>query len=207
MSQRGSLKLRLEVPIDHIKRKLSKVGFLKSNKSYPRFIWLHHNHDQIIHLYNAVFRGFLNYYSFAHNYNRLVSILSLYLKQSCAKLLATKFNLGTMKKTYVKFGNLLESPKKIKFLKPSYKISLKFNSKANPNIAALYGSKSIASLEGLKCSVCGSDYRVEMHHIRAMKDLNPKISYIDRLMVKAYRKQIPLCRSCHIAKHKGIESS
>lgn len=207
VSQRGSLKLRLEVPIDRIKSKLTEAGFLKSGKSHPRFVWLHHNHDQIIHLYNAVFRGYINYYSFAHNYHRLVSILSLYLKQSCAKLLATKFNLGTMKKAYDKFGSQLESPNKIKFLKPSYKITLKFNVKANPIIASLYGSKSIASLESLKCSICGSDYRVEMHHVRAMKDLNPKLSYIDRLMVKANRKQIPLCRPCHMAKHKGIELS
>jgi len=209
ISQRGSLKLRLEVPINRVLDKLTNVGFIKSGKSHPRFIWLHHNHDQIIYLYNAVFRGFINYYSFAHNYDRLVSILYLYLKQSCVKLLATKFNLGTMKKVYEKFGNLLESPKKIKFFKPSYKITFKFNVKANPIITSLYGSKSIASLEELKSSVCGSDYRVEMHHVRVMKDLNPKKmeSYIDKLMVKANRKQIPLCRSCHMAKHKGIELS
>ena len=41
-----------------------------------------------------------------------------------------------------------------------------------------------------------------MHHIRAMKNLNPKLSYMDKLMVKANRKQIPLCKICHIKKHK-----
>jgi len=40
-----------------------------------------------------------------------------------------------------------------------------------------------------------------MHHVRHMKDLNPKLSAMDKLKVKSNRKQIPLCRSCHKAKH------
>jgi hypothetical protein len=34
-----------------------------------------------------------------------------------------------------------------------------------------------------------------------MKNLNPNLSKIDKLRVKANRKQIPLCRDCHMAKH------
>jgi len=30
-----------------------------------------------------------------------------------------------------------------------------------------------------------------MHQVKKMSDLNPKINLIDRLMVKAHRKQIP----------------
>jgi AI2M/AI1M-like HNH endonuclease len=52
----------------------------------------------------------------------------------------------------------------------------------------------------MSCLSCGSNYRIEMHHVRKMSDLNPKINLIDRLMVKAHRKQIPLCRECHIKK-------
>jgi len=43
---------------------------------------------------------------------------------------------------------------------------------------------------------------VEMHHVRLLKDLNPKLSEIDRLMSKRRRKQIALCRSCHLNHHK-----
>jgi hypothetical protein len=55
-----------------------------------------------------------------------------------------------------------------------------------------------ASLENLACSLCGSEYRIEMHHIRKMKDLNPKARYIDKIMARKNRKQISLCRKCHI---------
>lgn len=44
-----------------------------------------------------------------------------------------------------------------------------------------------------------------MHHIRTLKDLNPKMNSIDKLMIKIKRKQIPLCRECHMVKHKTNE--
>ena len=59
----------------------------------------------------------------------------------------------------------------------------------------------MARIENMICSMCQSDYRVEMHHIKAMKSLNPKVSAMDKLMIKANRKQIPLCRECHMKYH------
>lgn len=169
-------------------------------------------HRQIIHLYNSVLRGYLNYYNFTHNYGRLTSSITHILKSSCAKLLAAKYSLGTEAKTFAKFGPQLscshidQKTKKIKkfaFLTPSYKISLKFLINNNPVIKSLYGSKSISTLDDLECSLCGSEYRVEMHHVRHLKDLNPKLSSVDSLMAKRGRKQIALCRRCHMTKHHG----
>lgn len=78
--------------------------------------------------------------------------------------------------------------------------------KPNPVVGALSQEKTNATLEYLRCKNCDSDYRVEFHHIRAMKDLNPKISNMDRLMVKANRKRIPLCIACHMMKHRKRET-
>lgn len=170
-------------------------------------------------MYNSVLRGYLNYYKFAHNYGKLVSTLVLFLKASCAKLLAAKYSLDTMFKAYRKFGPLLSAPadpensekskkgktKVASFLNPSYAITTKFLTKDVPVVVAMYGSKSLATLDGLECSACGSDYRVEMHHVRALKDLNPKLSAIDRLMASRKRKQIALCRECHMKKHRRLD--
>lgn len=164
-------------------------------------------------MYNSVFRGYLNYYKFAHNYPRVASLIGYHLKQSCAKLLAAKYSLKTMSKVYNKFGpNLSVSHKEMKdktskekvysFLVPSYKISLKFLTDDTPVIKALYGSVSIATLDNLECAKCESTYRVEMHHIRHMKDLNPKLDSMHKLMVRRNRKQIPLCRACHMDYHR-----
>jgi hypothetical protein len=60
---------------------------------------------------------------------------------------------------------------------------------------------SLATLDKLICSVCDSSYRVEMHHVRMMRDLSPRTKSLDALMAKVNRKQIPLCRSCHMKYH------
>jgi hypothetical protein len=46
-----------------------------------------------------------------------------------------------------------------------------------------------------------------MHHIRKLSDLNPKLSEIDRIMIKKRRKQIPLCRPCHMEHHRKATES
>lgn len=156
-----------------------------------------------------MYRGYLNYYSFTHNYGRVVSRIGFILKLSCAKLLAMKYSLGTSAKAFEKFGKDLSvsheiAPNKVKIyslIKPSHKITLKFLTNDTPVIKALFGSVSIASLDDLKCSICASEYKVEMHHIRHMKDLNPKLGLVDKLMIRRKRKQIPLCRECHMNYH------
>lgn len=125
-------------------------------------------------------KGYLNYYKFVHNYSRLASYVEYVLKESCAKLLAAKFTLGTMAKVYRKFGSGLQGPKGTNIFKPSYKTTLKFLTSSSPVIGSLFQAKSTKTLDNLKCSMCESTHRVELHHIRAMKNLNPKISYNDR---------------------------
>jgi len=71
-----------------------------------------------------------------------------------------------------------------------------------PYIDALFAAgKSMARLDNLSCAKCGSTHKVEMHHVRALKDLKPEISHVDKMMSKAKRKQIQLCRVCHMDKH------
>lgn len=151
-------------------------------------------------------RGYLNYYKFVHNHSRLASYVEYILKQSCAKLLAAKFTLGTMAKVYRKFGPGLQGPNGTTIFKPSYTSTLKFLTYASPVIGSMYQEKSTKTLDNLKCSICDSTHRVVMHHIRAMKTLNPKLSYLDRQMVRINRKRIPLCRVCHMMKHRNRET-
>jgi hypothetical protein len=66
--KRNKLSLRLQAPLDKIAAKLRDTNFIKYGKAAPKFLWLHNDHNQIISLYNSVVRGYLNYYSFAHNY-------------------------------------------------------------------------------------------------------------------------------------------
>lgn len=56
-----------------------------------------------------------------------------------------------------------------------------------------------SALKGV-CSICGATENIEMHHIRAIKDLKGK-DLTERIMMAINRKQIPLCRPCHLAAH------
>lgn len=203
-TQRNPREIRLEIPKERIEKKLREAGFLKGITPAPRFLWMPNTKDGIILLYNSVYHGIMNYYSFAHNFNYISSWLHFTLKSSCAKLLAAKLTLKTQRLVYGKFGKDLKGKDKTAFAKLEMGTKpWNFKKSASPLIHAMYSQAlSKASLSNLSCSMCGDGYRVEMHHIRMLKDLNPKLDKIDELMAKNRRKQIPLCRTCHMDYHK-----
>lgn len=205
--RRSVSQLILTAPLDRIYKKLESAGFWSTieRRSLPKMLWYHQEKDAIVILYNSVLRGYLNYYSFVSNYGPLAASLEWILKSSCLQLLAAKFKLGTSLRTLNKFGQDLKGGDKHSFFKPKYTMNLwDFKGQGvKTDIKTMYSSGiSRASLDGLICSKCGSSTQVEMHHVRKMADLNPKLSEVDRIMIRARRKQIPLCRPCHMETHR-----
>lgn len=200
--RRSTKRLRINAPLRHIRGKLKHAGFIRGNLPHPKFVWMSLEHDKIIAMYNAVYRGFINYYSFSTNRSRLVSFVHFFLKFSCAKLLAAKFSTG-VPKTFRRFGKDLAGPNDRGFAKAEYGFLGRFSQKEVKTHVPLFNTGgNLVSLEKAVCGNCGSSYKVEMHHVRMLKDLNPKMSRLDELMVRRNRKQIPLCRVCHLAKHR-----
>lgn len=118
---RGSIKSRVNqvrpyfyAPFDEIIAKLKDKGFIKEVKkcsvvtgAIPKWMFL--DHRNIVHRYNAVIRGYLNYFSFVDNYSNFVSIVKFILRHSCAKTLARKFRLYTRAAAFKKFGPYLKT--------------------------------------------------------------------------------------------------
>jgi predicted HNH restriction endonuclease len=52
------------------------------------------------------------------------------------------------------------------------------------------------------CVVCGTDYGVEMHHIKALK-MGKTVNTFKQVMINLNRKQIPVCDTCHHKIHRG----
>lgn len=207
---RNSLRLRFEAPLDRITKKLIAANFMKNGRPAPRFLWLANSKDVIVTLYNSVLRGYLNYYSFVYNYAKMSGWIYMNLKSSCAKLLSAKFTLKSQNAVYKLYGKDLKGRDKIGFAKISYKIKPWDFKTSNTKdyIKTLFTDRiSIATFDNLICSLCGSSHRVEMHHIRQMKDLNPKLSKIDAMMAARRRKQIPVCRDCHMRIHSSKRKS
>ena len=42
-----------------------------------------------------------------------------------------------------------------------------------------------------------------MHHLKHIKGMNAKLDSFGKMMAKINRKQVPLCRPCHLSVHKG----
>ena len=202
---RNSLEVRMEAPIQKVVHKLIKANFIRNKRSWPKFIWLQNSLPEIIHLYNSVLRGYMNYYSFIDNRGSFATYIYYLLRGSCAKLFATKLKLRSQRKVFKRFGKSLTVNKKkdLKLYKPGYKNNPWAFSTSPVNYFIKFYARAIspASLLGLTCSLCGSDYRVEMHHVRHLKDIDPKKSLSDKLMMRKKRKQIPLCWSCHLSLH------
>lgn len=53
------------------------------------------------------------------------------------------------------------------------------------------------------CLICGSNKNIEMHHLKPIK-YNPKNNNnFKRILSDFSRKQIPICKSCHVKIHSG----
>lgn len=53
------------------------------------------------------------------------------------------------------------------------------------------------------CANCNSMDNVEMHHVRHIKTINVKLTPFDKMLARINRKQVPLCRKCHLEVHQG----
>lgn len=163
-----------------------------------------------------MWNGTCNYYSFADNYGSLGRIYYIF-KYSCVLSLASKLKLITAKKVFKKFGkdlNIVENNKLVaSFPTPSFAKPRKFLntpiSKSNPFARLERLAKATFRTKALfekTCTLCGGSENIEAHHVRKLRDSSKTIKqdYLTAMMSRMNRKQIPLCKSCHIKFHRGV---
>lgn len=56
-------------------------------------------------------------------------------------------------------------------------------------------------LEATYCPICGSNLRIEMHHVRHVRKV--KVTGFLQVMKNLNRRQVPMCFNCHRNVHKG----
>lgn len=200
--------VKLKVNMKNIISKLRSAGFCnKLGEPSPRFQLFAISHKDIILTYNSVFNGLKNYFRFIDNYSSMAFTIQYILITSCAKLLAAKLKLKTTRAVYKKFGKGLNrrSPK---FLwSPSYsKSRIRFivNKHSTDCLYTLYIKKFVNSDLLGPCVRCNSLENIEIHHVKHVKNIKKGL----RPLVKDYpiinRKQVPLCKACHLKVHKGL---
>jgi group II intron reverse transcriptase/maturase len=213
--------MRLRVPPDLLKKKCQK--YQKNHKPIHRKELTNNTEYSIVAQYQSEFRGFVEYYQLANDLYRLNS-LKWIMEQSLAKTLATKFKV-TVNKVHKQYGAswtvdgkvskglqvIVQREGKKPLIAKWGGIPLKRKLQAilNDQPPTIWPSRSELEKRLLAdtCELCGSQDRVEVHHIRALKDLEQKGRQEKPLWAKVMsarkRKTLVVCWSCHRSIHAG----
>lgn len=197
--------------------------YMKGNKAIHRPEMENDSVFTIISFYQSVYRGIAEYYRMAHNLYRL-NKLKWIMETSLTKTLAAKLKLS-VRQVYEKYhATLLVNDKSYKGLqtiiqregkKPliaqwggiplQRRMGLPLNDTPTPYWDARV--ELVQRLLAETCELCGSHRDIEVHHIRALKDLKqdgrPEKPAWVKTMAARRRKTLVVCRSCHRDIHQG----
>lgn len=207
----------LDGPIDQIVEKLKERGYTKKDGSPTRNgRFINHPLYDIVEHYKMVERGILQYYKLANNYGRVAARVHYILKYSCALTIASKMKLTTLRRVFNKYGKNLniknESGKVItSYPTVDYRRPKRFTMAPILDYSSLesyvdqYDKRVQRGRKDLKgsCVLCGSNQEIEIHHVRKLSKTKRK-DYLSTMMARMNRKQITVCKKCHIKIHQGV---
>jgi hypothetical protein len=162
--------------------------------------------DHIIDHYNALIRGWYNYYQLAENVCRL-NYARYILQYSLAKTLAGK-ERSSVSKIFRKYGKDLTYTKPNGrdthfFNQPLKQVKKAPNTSANLDLQPTWYPRKTQSKLLDKCAICDSGTNVEMHHVRHIRKRGQQLKGFTLYMAAINRKQVPVCRKCHRDIHNG----
>lgn len=210
------------IPRDVINQKIRQYCVNGIPKHRPELI--NDTVFDIIKMYQAEFRGIVQYYKFARN-QRALSKIKYVMEVSLVKTLANKLK-KSMHKIYDLYkGTHITNGKSYKVLKCTISSSVGkiyeayfgaiplIRKKAmdatvvDDNIIKIksynYRSSLSQRLVHDVCEICGSNDKIEMHHINKMKDIKNNKAPWAKKMIASNRKTIALCHKHHMQIHAG----
>ena len=201
-------RIKLIIPLKDLILILEKKGFIKNNKGIKKSGLEGYTDYEIIIKYLSILRGLYYYYLLADNISRF-GMIAYFLIYSAAHTLASKYK-SSITKIFKKYGKTLKvqhSNQKGKLVSIELNIknfpkTYKVSEIIDPFKVLNYAARSLATLNS-PCSLCGAKDNIEMHHVKHLKNLNPKLSRHEAIMVSLKRKQIPVCKNCHNEIHRG----
>lgn len=164
---------------------------------------------EIVSQFNAEIRGFYNYYSIANNSHVINSFYHI-MSYSMYKTFARKYK-SSVKKILFKYKKggtfkVAYENSKGKMLCQSFyhdgfkrkKIVGAASCDTIPRTVTITGGRN-SLMERLKlqvCELCGATDKLEMHHVRKLKDLKGKSDW-EKRMIARRRKTLAVCQKCH----------
>lgn len=211
----GGSNIRLWIDQDEVMGSLRSERFIKSKIDKPFAVskrsYVHLDPDEIVSRYNAVKRGWWNYYRPAMNI-RFLGYIDHLMRLSLAKTLAHKYRTS-MKQQFRKRGRSLRVMRDVngkvkvtQYWECSYARDLWAFNAAPRDPQSLYVrfARRVKSKLLLRCCVCGTDDGIQMHHVRHLrKGGKVAVKGFNHIMAQINRKQIPVCHECHVLIHAG----
>jgi hypothetical protein len=214
----------LKVPADVIAAKCKP--YLHHGKPVRRTERIVDTDFSIVTQFQAEFRGVAEYYRLAFNRHRL-GRLKYVMERSLTKTLARKYRIRVAQ-VYRRYRAALDTEQgprrglQVTVHRDGGRpplvagwggISLARNITPRPlyddpsRIWSNRRSEAVQRLLADACELCGSTEQVEVHHVRALKDLNPKgrqhpPEWATRMAARR-RKTLVVCRECHENVHAG----
>ena len=216
-------RIGLRVPADVIEQHCQ--AYMRNGKPTHRSYLIHDDDYGIVVRYQSEYRGVVQYYLLAynvHHFGRLHKVMEM----SLAGTLAAKHK-STTRKMRRKYKSAVETEHGPRVCLRVIKqrdngkrplvaqfggIPLKRQRQAvlvdqQPQRYRANRTELIKRLLAEECEMCGSTVAVEVHHIRALRDLNVKgrREKPKWVQIMATRKRITLvvCRTCHMDIHHG----
>jgi group II intron reverse transcriptase/maturase len=202
-------------PMDKLIRKLHAKSFC-TVKGTPttKASWIYLDVEQIISLYSGINRGIQNYYRFADNFSEVAKIQYI-LKSSLSRTLAAKYHCS-IRQVFKKFGKIPHTIIKAHDGKRDRQVAFYYNTNwtkqrngfqiGDTTIDLLQWSHKMRTRSklGKPCCICNSLTHIEMHHVRHIRKTGGKKPVGFNTILQALnRKQIPVCRECHLKIHQG----
>ena len=211
----------LKVPADVIRAKCAPC--LHRGKPVRRTERIVDTDFSVVAQFQSEFRGVAEYYRLAFNRHRL-GRLKYVMERSLTKTLARKYRIS-VPQVYRRYRAVLDTGHG-----PRRGLRVTADRDGKPPLVAQWGGISLARdttprplnddpariwshrseivqrLMADECELCGSRTQVEVHHIRALKDLDRKGKNPPewvRRMAARHRKTLVVCRACHEGIHSG----
>jgi Type II intron maturase len=213
-------KIQLYIPIKKIILRLVAEGYAdirKDSKSYrarrQNKYCTASEYDIVKHFTNII-RGLVNYYSFASQKSNLWRVLHI-IKKSCALTLASKFNLNGASSVFKKYGKNVAMYKDGKLkadlyfpttLKTNHDFKIGHGSSLaglNENAPLIYLRHTDPMQLKSQCELCGSNKRLELHHIDPVANIDKNLSKLTKAQIPRNRECLTLCYVCHRNKMHG----
>jgi group II intron reverse transcriptase/maturase len=214
-TRRTNPMVRFDLPLDAVLKRIYERGYIgklpqgyfpTSKKDYTTL-----QDIIIVKHFQMVWKGIENYYSGCTNLNKLQYIHYLF-HMSCAMTLAHRHR-SSSRKMFAKHGkNLTISEGKTRVSFPIRKtwsiedrrwlIRRKFKDPFK-----IFANRVSRSSLGRKCLICHSKGTTEMHHVKHIRKNGVRYRGFQKEMALLNRKQVPLCRECHMKVHDGLYDS